>query len=142
MRKGDTVAEHNYHLIHVDDKKQTAIVSFVGEPDDEPEYDALLDHLSSIIDMDHRETLFVNIIPFNAYDLRIVEQRAVVDFILVHTDHADVERFILHFNATEGDLARLFLLGGDQQAHTYFIEEPIRLINEILVDAMLKQVHA
>lgn len=136
------MTEHSYHLIHVDDTKQTSIVGFIGNPTDTLQHDELIEHLNRTLNMDNRDALFVNIIPLNTYGLRVNEQRAVVDFIDEHPDHTHVERFIHHFNTTEGDIEQLITFSGDAQARNYFVEKPMQLINEILIDAMLKQVHA
>lgn len=136
------MTENSYHLIHVDDTKQTSIVGFIGNPTDTLQHDELIEHLNRTLNMDNRDALFVNIIPLNTYGLRVNEQRAVIAFIDDHPDHTYVERFIHHFNTTEGDIAQLIMRGGDAHAHNYFVETPMQLINEILIDAMLKQVHA
>lgn len=133
--------ERNCHLIHMDDTKHTAIVGYIGEPDDKLHYETLAKHLNEVIDTTNRDSLFVNIVPLNTFGFRVTEQRAVVDFINAHSDHIHVTSFIHHFNITEEDIAEL-LMDGDAQAQRYLVEQPINLIEEILVDAMLEQVHA
>lgn len=133
---------HNCHLIHVDDTKDTVIVGYVGNPTEELSHDTLMHHVTDAIDTQNKQSLFVNVIPLNRFGFRIAEQLAIVDFIANHSDHMHVKHFIHHFNTTEEDIAELFMDGGPEKARQYLIEQPIKLVEEILIDAMLEQVHA
>lgn len=77
----------------------------------------------------------------NVFGLRIAEQEAIIRFINDESDHLHVEMFINHFNVTEEDIEMLFINGEPDEVYQHMVGTPIRLLKELLVDAMIASLH-
>lgn len=136
------MTEHNCQLLHLDNEKETLIIGYIGEPHDALTPDLLDEQLSALMSTQDHQPLFINVVPLNVFGLRVAEQQAIVTFITENKDDTNVAKFITHFNNTEDDIENLFMKGGAAYVRDYMVNTTSQLLDDLLIDAMLAQVHA
>jgi len=141
------MTENTCHLLHVDPTKQTAIIGYISEPNAPLTYESIANQLSHIehttdaLNPKYNNHLFANIIVLSKFDLQVHEQCAVVTFIQEHAEHEHVKMFFDHFNITEDDIDVLSAKGGRDYIDEYFNKTPFKIVNELLIDAMLASIN-
>jgi len=135
------MATHNCHVLHLDKSKNTAIVGYIGEPHDTLTPGDIGAQLVDVLEAQGEEPLFVNIVALNVFGLRINEQRAIIAFVKNNNDHTQVKTFLHHFNTTEDEIMDVFNNEDPNYAQKYLIETPGKIVEELLIDAMLASIH-